>query len=159
MDFNLNDVQKAMAETAERFAKKDIPRWLEQEGSIREMIRKMGEVGFFGCAFPPRYGGSQAGFLAHSLVCEKISQADSGLRAPFNLQAMTVPYTILEWATDQARQEYITPLVSGERLGCTCFSEPNVGSDLAAMETKVEEVFCMAKGDDMCRFIVYRPED
>ena len=142
MDFDLTDVQKTMADTAEKFGKKEILPWLDKKGLITEIIPKMGEVGLFGCAFPPRYGGSQAGFLAHSVVCEKISTIDSGLRSLFNLQAMTVPYTMMEWGSDEAKAKYIRPLVLGEKVGCTCFSEPNVGSDLASMETKIEE-----KGD------------
>ena len=142
MDFHLNDVHKLMEETAEKFSQKEIGAWLESGGDIRKMIPKMGDVGLFGCAFPHRYGGSQAGFLAHSVVCEKVSTYDSGLRSLFNLQALTVPYTIVEWGTDVAREKYIAPLVLGEKIGCTCFSEPNVGSDLSAMETKIED-----KGD------------
>jgi len=72
MDFELDDVQTIMADTAEKFGKKEIVPWLERQGGIREIVSKMGEVGLFGCAFPPRYGGSQAGFLAHSVVCEKM---------------------------------------------------------------------------------------
>jgi len=139
MDFQLDETQRLMAQTAEQFAKREVIPWLEREGTIMEMIPKMGEVGLFGCAFPSRYGGSQAGFLAHSVVCEKISTIDSGLRAPFNLQAMTGPYTIMEWGTEEAREKYITPLVLGEKIGCVCFSEPNAGSDLASMETKIKD--------------------
>ena len=97
----------------------------------------MGELGYFGCAFPPRFGGSDSGFLAHSVVCEEISRADSGLRALFNLQAMTVPYTVMEWGTETAKNKYVADLVTGKKLGCTCFSEPNAGSDLASIETKI----------------------
>ena len=142
MDFELDDVQTIMADTAEKFGKKEIVPWSDRKGGIREIASKMGEVGLFGCAFPPLYGGSQAGFLAHSVVCEKISAIDSGLRSLFNLQAMTVPYTIMEWGSEHAKEKYIKPLVLGEKIGCTCFSEPNAGSDLSAMETKIVD-----KGD------------
>jgi glutaryl-CoA dehydrogenase (non-decarboxylating) len=139
MDFELDETQKLMDDTAERFAKLEVMPWLERQGTLREMIPKMGELGLFGCAFSPRYGGSQAGFLAHSVVCEKISTADSGLRSLFNLQALTGPYTIMEWGTKHAQETYIKPLVAGEKIGCVCFSEPNAGSDLASMETKIED--------------------
>ena len=140
MDFELNEVQRIMADTADKFSKRDLIPWLEEHGSLEEIIPKMGEVGLFGCAFPPLYGGSQAGFLAHSVVCEKISSVDSGLRSLFNLQAMTVPYTMMEWGSASAKEKYVMPLVLGEKLGCTCFSEPNAGSDLAAMETKIKDM-------------------
>jgi glutaryl-CoA dehydrogenase (non-decarboxylating) len=139
MDFELNETQRIMAATAERFGNNEIVPWLKEGGSLKEMISMMGKVGLFGCAFPALYGGSAAGFLAHSVVCEKISYIDSGLRSLFNIQALTVPYTIMEWGREEAKEKYIMPLVSGEKLGCTCFSEPNVGSDLAAMETKIED--------------------
>ena len=131
-----------MLDTAEKFGRREIVPWLETGGTLKSMVSMMGQVGLFGCAFPHLYGGSVAGFLAHSIVCEKISRIDSGLRSLFNLQAMTVPYTIMEWGREEAKEKYIAPLVSGEKLGCTCFSEPNVGSDLSAMETKIED-----KGD------------
>ena len=142
MDFELNEVQTMMADTAERFAKQEVVPWLARDGKVQEMIPKMGEVGLFGCTFPIRFGGSQAGFLAHSVVCEKIATADSGLRSCFNLQAMTGCYPIMEWGTQEAQDKYVEALVTGQKSGCVCFSEPNAGSDLAAMETKIED-----KGD------------
>jgi alkylation response protein AidB-like acyl-CoA dehydrogenase len=142
MNFDLNEIQTMMADTAERFAKKEIIPWLEKKGQVTELIPRMGELGLFGCAFPTSFGGSQSGFLAHSVVCEKVSTVDSGLRSSFNIQGLTGPYTIMEWGTKEAQQKYVKALVSGEKAGCVCFSEPNAGSDLAAMETKIED-----KGD------------
>jgi len=70
------------------------------------------------------------------VVCEEISRADSGLRALFSLQAMTVPYTMMEWGGPEVRGRYVEDLVQGKTLGCTCFSEPNAGSDISAVQTK-----------------------
>ncbi len=142
MNFDLNEEQSAMEQMAKNFAEKEVVPNLKREEFNRELVKKMGELGLFGCAFPDGMGGSASGFLSHSVVCEKISTYDSGLRALFNLQAMTVPYTIMEWGSDKVRKKYVPPLVSGEKLGCTCFSEPNAGSDIASIETKVVE-----KGD------------
>jgi glutaryl-CoA dehydrogenase (non-decarboxylating) len=139
MDFELNEEIKGIQATARRFAEKEILPRIKEEGFKRDLVSRMGRLGLFGCAFPPRYGGSDSGFLAHSVVCEEISRADSGLRSLFNLQAMTVPYTVMEWGTPTAREKYVRPLVQGERLGCTCFSEPNAGSDLSSMETHLED--------------------
>lgn len=139
MDFELNEDTRIVEETARRFAEREILPRIKEEGFKRDLVSRMGELGFFGCAFPARYGGSDSGFLAHSVVCEEISRADSGLRSLFNLQAMTVPYTIMEWGTSGARERYVRGLVQGDKIGCTCFSEPNAGSDLASMETKIED--------------------
>jgi len=142
MNFDLTEEQAAMEQMARIFAEKEVGPNLHKEEFNRDLVRKMGELGLFGSAFPEGMGGSNSGFLAHSIVCEQISTYDSGLRALFNLQAMTVPYTMMEWGNDAVRRKYVKGLVTAEKLGCTCFSEPNAGSDIAAIETKVVD-----KGD------------
>ena len=139
MNFDLTEEIVAMQDMARKFAEKEVLPRAKEDAFKRDLVAKMGELGLFGCAFPPRYGGVDAGFLAHSVVCEEISRADSGLRSLFNLQAMTVPYTIMEWGTETSREKYVKALVSGRKIGCTCFSEPNVGSDIAATETLIED--------------------
>ena len=139
MNLDLTEEIIAMQDMARKFAEKEVLPRAKEDAFKHDLVAKMGELGLFGCAFPPRYGGVGAGFLAHSVVCEEISRADSGLRSLFNLQAMTVPYTIMEWGTETAREKYVKGLVSGRKIGCTCFSEPNVGSDIAATETLIED--------------------
>lgn len=140
MDFDLNQDERALKDTVRRFADREILPRIKDEGFKRDLISRMGELGFFGCAFPVGFGGSDLGFLAHSVACEEVSRADSGLRPLFNLQAMTVPYTIMEWARPETRRKYVPDLISGKKIGCTCFSEPNVGSDIASMETRIEDM-------------------
>ena len=139
MDFDLSEEIISMREMAKKFGQKEILPRIKEEGFKRDLVGKMGKIGFFGCAFPRAFGGSDAGFLSHAVVCEEISRADSGLRSLFNLQAMTVPYTILEWGSEEARKKYVKDLVLANKMGCTCFSEPNVGSDLSSIETKIED--------------------
>ncbi len=139
MDFDLTEDQRLLRETTRRFGDEEILPHRQEEGFRPELVRRMGELGFFGCAFPPSMSGSNAGFLAHALVCEEISRVDSGLRPLFNLQAMTVPYAIMEWGTKEARDRYVRPLVEGRLIGCACFSEPDTGSDIASIKTRIRE--------------------
>lgn len=139
MNFDLTEEHQAIQDMARRFATREVVPRVNEEEFKADLVAKMGELGLFGCAFPPRYGGADSGFLAHSVVCEEISRADSGLRSLFNIQAMTVPYTIMEWGTQEARDRYVRDLVRAERLGCVCFSEPNAGSDIASIETRIED--------------------
>ena len=81
MNFELTEETAAMQEVTHKFAAREILPGLREDGFNRELVRKMGEVGLFGCAFPPAFGGADSGFLAHSVVCEEISRADSGLRS------------------------------------------------------------------------------
>ena len=139
MNFELSEEVIAFQDMAFKFAQREVLPRIEEEGFKRDLVEKMGEVGLFGCAFPRRYGGADSGFVAHSVVCEEISRANSGLRALFNLQAMTVPYVIMEWGTEKAKEKYVKDLVLAKKIGCTCFSEPNVGSDIASTETRIED--------------------
>src|SRR4030042_6508585 len=142
MNFDLTEEQKIMVQAVKDFTTKEIAPNLKKEEFDRELVRRMGSLGFFGCAFPVGLGGSDLGFLAHSIVCEAVSTYDSGLRSLFSLQALTVPYTMMEWGNDIVRRKYVKNLVTAEKLGCTCFSEPNAGSDISAIETEVVD-----KGD------------
>jgi glutaryl-CoA dehydrogenase (non-decarboxylating) len=142
MDFELDKAILAIQKEARRFARKEVQPRIHEESFHRDLVSKMGALGFFGCAFPTGYAGSDLGFLAHAVVCEEISRIDSGLRPLFNVQALTVPYTIMEWGTPAARHKYIKDLVLAQKLGCTCFSEPNAGSDIASIETLIAD-----KGD------------
>jgi glutaryl-CoA dehydrogenase (non-decarboxylating) len=139
MDFDLTKEHLAIQKEARLFAKREIMPRIDDIEFKRDLVSKMGVMGFFGCAFPTKYGGTDLGFLAHSIVCEEISRADSGMRSLFNLQAMTVPYTILEWGSPEVRKKYVEDLVLGRKLGCTCFSEPNAGSDISSIETEIED--------------------
>lgn len=149
MDFELSEDLRGIQDMARRFAEREVIPRIKEEGFKRDLVSKMGELGLFGSAFPLHFGGADSGFLAHSIVCEEISRADSGLRSLFNLQAMTVPYTIMEWGTPEAREKYVRDLVLAEKIGCTCFSEPNAGSDIASIETRVEDRgdFYLLNGD------------
>jgi glutaryl-CoA dehydrogenase (non-decarboxylating) len=139
MNFDLDSEQTALANAVYRFGREVLSGSLKREQFDRKLVKRMGELGFFGCAFPTDLGGTDMGFVEHSLACEIVSYYDSGLRPLFNTQAMTVPYTIMEWGTEEAVQKYVGGLVSGHMVGCTCFSEPNVGSDLSAMETRISD--------------------
>jgi glutaryl-CoA dehydrogenase (non-decarboxylating) len=142
MNFDLTEEQRIMAQTVNDFAKKEILPNVKREEFNRQLVSMMGSLGFFGCAFPAGFGGSDLGFLSHSIVCETVSTYDSGLRSLFNLQGLTVPYTMMEWGNDIVRRKYVKTLVMAEKLGCTCFSEPNAGSDISSIETEVVD-----KGD------------
>jgi len=139
MNFEMPKAIKAIQKEARRFARNEILPRIDTEGFKRDLAGKMGELGFFGCAFPENFGGSGLGFLAHSVVCEEVSRVDSGLRSLFNLQGMTVPYTIMEWGLPHIGKKYVKDLVLAKKIGCTCFSEPNVGSDIASIETTIED--------------------
>ena len=143
MNFELSDEVAAIRETARKFAKNEIlPRVAEDEKNHtfqKDIINKMGALGFFGCPIPEDYGGSGLGFLAHTVVTEEISKVSGSIRAAFNMQTMGTAREILQFGTEDQKKKYISRLVSTEYLGCIGITEPNAGSDVSSMKTKAEK--------------------
>ncbi|MEE9610541.1 MAG: glutaryl-CoA dehydrogenase Acd [Desulfatiglandales bacterium] len=146
MDFEFSEEIKALQDMARKFTQNEIlPRVAEDEKNHafqRDIITKMGELGFFGCPIPEEYGGSNLGFLAHTVVTEEISKASGSLRAAFNMQTMATAREIFQFGTESQKKKYIPKLISAEYLGCVAITEANAGSDVASMKTKATK-----KGD------------
>ncbi|PJB45799.1 MAG: acyl-CoA dehydrogenase, partial [Deltaproteobacteria bacterium CG_4_9_14_3_um_filter_44_9] len=146
MNFDLTEEQLAMQKLARDFADKEIAPVVDADEKAhrfqREIVRKMGELGFLGCPIPEEYGGSGVGFLGHAIVTEEIARVSGSLRAPFNMQTMGTSMTILKFGNEEQKKKYIPKLVSAEWLGAFAITEPNAGSDVASMKTTAAE-----KGD------------
>jgi glutaryl-CoA dehydrogenase (non-decarboxylating) len=140
VSFELNEEIQAVREAASRFAQKEIlPRVAEDEKKHqfqRDLIVKMGELGFLGCPIPEEYGGSGLGFLAHAVVTEEISRGSGSLRAALNMQTMGTAREIYQYGNEAQKEKYIPKLVSGEWLGCIGITESDAGSDVGAIRTR-----------------------
>jgi glutaryl-CoA dehydrogenase (non-decarboxylating) len=139
MNFDLSDEHKQMREMARKFAEEQIApnadKWDEEHHFPKEIILKMGELGFFGCIIPEEYGGTASGFLAQTLITEEIARASSSLRVAFNMQTVGPALSIVNYGTEDQKQKYVPKLVSAEFIGCFGITEPNSGSDVLAMKT------------------------
>jgi glutaryl-CoA dehydrogenase (non-decarboxylating) len=146
MDFELSEEIKAIQDTARKFAQKEIlPRMADDDKNHvfqGDLVKTMGELGFFGCPIPEAYGGSNLGFLAHTVVTEEIAKTGGSLRAAFNMQTMGTAREIFQFGTEEQKKKYVPKLISAEYLGCIGITEPNAGTDVAAMRTKA-----IKKGD------------
>jgi len=146
MDFQFSEEILAIQDTARKFAQNEIlPRVAEDEKNHtfqKDIVKKMGELGFFGCPIPEEYGGSNLGFLAHAVVTEEIAKISGSLRAAFNMQTMGTAREIFQFGTEPQKKKYVPKLVSAEYLGCIGITEPNAGSDVGSLKTRAEK-----KGD------------
>lgn len=140
MDYNFSEEIISIQDMARKFAQNEIlPRVEEDEKNHtfqKDIVNKMGELGFFGCPIPEEYGGSNLGFLAHAVVTEEISKVSGSIRAAFNMQTMGTAREICQFGTEEQKKKYIPKLVSTETLGCVAITEPNAGSDVGSMKTK-----------------------
>ncbi|MCC7281182.1 MAG: acyl-CoA dehydrogenase family protein [Acetobacteraceae bacterium] len=105
---------------------------LEREGTFpRALIARMGAAGCFGATFPEAVGGSDLGFAAVAVIAEEISRTRPDFGYCMNLQAMTCPFTILNWGTADQIARFVPDLIAGRKIGMFGLTEPGGGSDPA----------------------------
>ena len=138
MDFDLSDELIAVRDLARDFAAKEIaPTAAEDDRQQRfrkDLTVKMGELGFYGCVIPEAYGGNDLGFLALALITEEIARVHSALRVYINMQVGPA-LALLQFGSEEQKKQWLPPLVRGEKIGCFAITEPDAGSDVAAIRT------------------------
>ncbi|HEX9663317.1 MAG TPA: glutaryl-CoA dehydrogenase Acd [Candidatus Binatia bacterium] len=138
MNFELSEELAEVQKLARDFAQRDIaPSAAEDDREHifrKDLVTKMGNLGFFGCLIPEEYGGNGLGFLAHALISEEIARAHSAIRVYLNMQAGPA-VTIYEFGNEEQKKKYLPGLLSGESIGLFAITEPDAGSDVAAMKT------------------------
>jgi len=139
MQFGLTEEQRMMQESAKNFAEKEIlPTQEEDEAAHRfrpELVKKMADLGFFGCSIPEQYGGNGFGFLEAVIVAEQIAKVSGSWRLPFNMQSHGPSVTVNKFGTDEQKERFIPGWVGGTSIGFFAMTEPNTGSDVVSMGT------------------------
>jgi len=95
----------------------------------------MAEMGLLGLPFPTRYGGQGMDYVSLGLACEELEAVDTHLRVVMSVHVGLCAMTLFQWGTELQKQAYLVPLARGELVGCGAFTEPGMGSDLAAIHT------------------------
>ncbi len=85
-----------------------------------------------------RYGGTYLGWMALVLITEEIARVHSAVRVHINMQTGPA-LALLRFGTEAQKKKWIPPLVKGEALGCFAITEPNAGSDVAAMTSTAKK--------------------
>jgi glutaryl-CoA dehydrogenase (non-decarboxylating) len=138
MDFELSDELIAVRDLAREFAEKEIAPTASKDDKEKkfrpDLVKKMGELGFYGTLIPETYGGNGLGFLAMVLITEEIARVHSAMRVAINMQ-IGPAVTLLQFGTEEQKKKFISPLVSGEVIGCFAITESDAGSDVAGMRT------------------------
>jgi acyl-CoA dehydrogenase len=129
-------------DTARRFFEKEVvphvEEWEEQGIVPKDVWRKMGEQGFLCMDVPEEYGGLGADFLYSVILTEELGRTNfTGLAAPLHSD-IVVPY-ITSFGSEEIKKKYLPGCVSGESITAIAMTEPNTGSDLAAIGTTAAE--------------------
>ena len=120
MDFELPEELAEVQKLARDFAEKEIAPAAAKDDREhvfrKDLVGKMGELGFYGCLIPEEYGGNGLGFLAHALISEEIARVHSAIRVYLNMQAGPA-VTLYEFGNKEQQQKYLPGLLSGESIG------------------------------------------
>ncbi len=140
MEFGLSEELQMLREMARDFAAEKIAPFADEWDEkhylpYEEVIKPMGELGFFGTVIPEEYGGNEMGWTAAMILTEEIARASSSLRVQINMQALGCAFTIYRYGSDELKKKYIPKLVTAEYLGCFGITEPNAGSDVMALKS------------------------
>ncbi len=99
------------------------------------LIRALAQTGWLGATVPPAYGGQGMDALTFGLLCEEVGRASASLLSLLIVHGM-VCQSILKWGTEAQKTRWLPQLATGERIGAFGLTEPDVGSDASAVQTR-----------------------
>jgi alkylation response protein AidB-like acyl-CoA dehydrogenase len=137
MDFTLNDEQKMVQKMVREFAQREVAPIIKEYDRKQEMasfiLPRMGELGILGICFPVRDGGQGMDYIALGLACEELEAVDSTLRVIMSVHVGLNSMALLQWGSDEQKQRWLVPQSRGEKFACFGLTEPNAGTDVAAI--------------------------
>lgn len=138
MDFDLTDEQKMLKKTVRDFAEKEIKptraEFDENEEYPIDILRRLGEMGIMGMAVPPEYGGSGADVISYAIAIEELSKIDPSVGVAVSVHNSLGCDPIVKFGTEEQKKKWLPGLASGKKIGCFCLTEPDAGSDAAAIK-------------------------
>src|SRR3970282_9364 len=136
MDFELNEDQRLIQDTARRFAAEQIAPTLEEEERKHEFradrVAKMGGLGVFSCAVPEELGASGMGFMESVLMAEQIGKVSASWRLPFNMQNLGPALTVSKFGSEAQKKKFVPGWVAGTPLRLFAMTASHTGSDVAS---------------------------
>ncbi|HEX9036288.1 MAG TPA: acyl-CoA dehydrogenase family protein [Ktedonobacterales bacterium] len=102
-----------------------------------DVLRKMGDLGFLGLTYPEEFGGLGLDFWYTVVLCEELGRTHcSGVPMGITVHSDMCTPALAEYGSDDLRRQYLAPSIRGEMVGCIGVSEPDAGSDVAAIRTR-----------------------
>lgn len=139
MDYEVDEEVRIIVNTTEDFVKREldpIADQVEKEGAIpEEIIQKMKEMGYFGLRIPETYGGSGLSTLGYCMVLEELSKPHKAFWSLIYVNNGIGFQSIYGDGTEEQKAKYLPSLASGEKIASFALTEPDAGSDAAAIRT------------------------
>jgi len=158
-DFLLNDEQLKLRDEVRDFVRQ-VPREMVVDMDAdkikfpKEFLQEAGRRNLMGCRYPSQWGGRDLNWVATTMVMEEVGTLGYIFACTFGVGAELVCDAIIQHGTDAQKEEYVKPLLAGEKFAAECLTEPRGGSDFFGTSTKAID-----KGDHFLiegqkRFIV-----
>jgi len=139
MDFSLSEEQKLVKDTAARFAdevlKPQAAHFDATHEHPAEACQALGELGFMGIAVSDEYGGAGMDYVSYVLALSEISRGDASVGVIMSVCNSLYCFPVMTFGTDEQKKAFLTPVASGQKLGCYGLTEAGAGSDPASMRT------------------------
>ncbi len=142
MEFEMTDEQRMLQDMAREFARKEIAPAAKELDRNRqfpyELWNKLKELSLPGILVPEEYGGQGLDPLTYAIVLEELARADDSFAAIFQVHILVTEMYKL-YASKEHKEKFLPILASGDKLGGFALTEPNAGSDAAAILTRAEQ--------------------
>ena len=138
----LTEEQTLIRDTARQFARTQLAPhaadWDRESRFPREAIGAMAELGFLGMLVPAEWDGAGADHVAYALALMEVAAGDGACSTIMSVHNSVGCMPILKFGTEEQRERFLKPMARGEMLGAFCLTEPQAGSDAAAIRTRAE---------------------
>jgi len=143
MDFKLSEEELELKEMARDLAKKriyPIAQEMDENGTTPdELIAECAELGYLGFTVPEQYSGLGMPATSFMGVLEEISAASAGVGILFSVHVSLICEIIMNFGSEGLKEKYLPLLATGKKIGSYCITEPNAGTDVAALATTAVE--------------------
>jgi glutaryl-CoA dehydrogenase len=139
IDALLDDEERAIRDTVRQFVREnvlpEIGEWFEQGIFPRDLVTELAKLGLLGMHLDG-YGLPGASAVAYGLTCMELEAGDAGVRSAVSVQGSLAMFPIWKWGSEEQKERWLPPMHRGEVIGCFGLTEPDAGSDPAAMRTR-----------------------
>jgi alkylation response protein AidB-like acyl-CoA dehydrogenase len=136
----LNEEQRLIRESARKFAQERLApnaaEWERKAAFPRAIIKELGDLGLMGVTVPVEWGGTGADYVAYALALEEIAAGDGAIATIVSGHNSVGVMPILAYGSEAQKERYVRDLAGGRKLSAFCLTEPQGGSDAAAIRTR-----------------------
>ena len=131
-----DELRKEVRAFVERELQPEARAWESAEQFPKDLFARVGELGFFGLKYPDQVGGSGPDLLADAVVTEEFARCGSaGVAASLGAHKDLAALYLFNFGTEEQHDRWLRPAIRGHVVGCLAVTEPDAGSDVAALRT------------------------